>query len=83
MEMDRHRRKQTAIMKQQQSSYSEGLFFFTFIDHPVRSVVCTEVSFFKTTCHFSEVSSKEWKFISMSEQEEDIINRMYKLVGPR
>uniref|UniRef100_A0A7N0U2L6 Myb-like domain-containing protein n=1 Tax=Kalanchoe fedtschenkoi TaxID=63787 RepID=A0A7N0U2L6_KALFE len=30
-----------------------------------------------------EVSSLEWEFISMSEQEEDLIHRMYKLVGPR
>ncbi|KAK7406059.1 hypothetical protein VNO78_07675 [Psophocarpus tetragonolobus] len=28
-----------------------------------------------------EVSSKEWKQIKMSEQEEDLIRRMYKLVG--
>ncbi|CAM8927527.1 unnamed protein product [Rhodiola kirilowii] len=30
-----------------------------------------------------EVSSIEWEFISMTEQEEDLIHRMYKLVGPR
>ncbi|KAL5568315.1 hypothetical protein UlMin_024890 [Ulmus minor] len=30
-----------------------------------------------------EVSSKRWEFISMSEQEEDLICRMYKLVGQR
>ncbi|KAL9675571.1 hypothetical protein QQ045_003773 [Rhodiola kirilowii] len=30
-----------------------------------------------------EVSSKEWEFISMTKQEEDLIHRMYKLVGPR
>ncbi|EEF39090.1 transcription factor TRY [Ricinus communis] len=30
-----------------------------------------------------EVSSIEWEFINMSEQEEDIIYRMYKLVGDR
>ncbi|KAJ9139785.1 hypothetical protein P3X46_030488 [Hevea brasiliensis] len=30
-----------------------------------------------------EVSSIEWKFINMSEQEEDLIYRMYKLVGER
>ncbi|KAL3624403.1 hypothetical protein CASFOL_031071 [Castilleja foliolosa] len=28
-----------------------------------------------------EVSSIEWETIEMSEEEEDIINRMYKLVG--
>ncbi|KAK8500380.1 hypothetical protein V6N13_028075 [Hibiscus sabdariffa] len=28
-----------------------------------------------------EVSSIEWEFINMSEQEEDLIFRMYKLVG--
>ncbi|CAB4300583.1 unnamed protein product [Prunus armeniaca] len=28
-----------------------------------------------------EVSSIEWEFINMSEQEEDLICRMYKLVG--
>ncbi|KAM7274616.1 hypothetical protein ACFE04_016482 [Oxalis oulophora] len=30
-----------------------------------------------------EVSSIEWEFINMSEQEEDLISRMYKLVGDR
>ncbi|CAL9107505.1 unnamed protein product [Musa textilis] len=30
-----------------------------------------------------DVSSKEWEFIDMSEQEEDLINRMYRLVGDR
>ncbi|XP_029127694.1 transcription factor TRY isoform X3 [Cajanus cajan] len=30
-----------------------------------------------------EVSSNEWEFIHMSEQEEDLICRMYKLVGDR
>ncbi|XP_073028247.1 transcription factor TRY-like [Primulina eburnea] len=30
-----------------------------------------------------EVSSIEWEFIDMTEQEEDIISRMYRLVGER
>ncbi|XP_077249595.1 transcription factor TRY-like [Tasmannia lanceolata] len=30
-----------------------------------------------------EVSSIEWEFINMTEQEEDLIYRMYKLVGDR
>ncbi|GMN44453.1 hypothetical protein TIFTF001_013647 [Ficus carica] len=30
-----------------------------------------------------EVSSVEWEFISMTEQEEDIIRRMFRLVGER
>ncbi|KAL1546360.1 transcription factor TRY-like isoform X1 [Salvia divinorum] len=30
-----------------------------------------------------EVSSIEWEFVNMSEQEEDIINRMHKLVGDK
>ncbi|GMP96625.1 hypothetical protein CsSME_00045173 [Camellia sinensis var. sinensis] len=30
-----------------------------------------------------EVSSIEWEFIKMTSQEEDIINRMYRLVGDR
>lgn len=30
-----------------------------------------------------EVSSIEWEFIDMTEQEEDIINRMHKLVGDK
>ncbi|KAJ8900493.1 hypothetical protein K2173_025270 [Erythroxylum novogranatense] len=30
-----------------------------------------------------EVSSIEWEFIKMTEQEEDLIHRMYKLVGER
>lgn len=31
----------------------------------------------------AEVSSIEWEFIEMSEQEEDLIRRMYCLVGDR
>ncbi|KAF8032471.1 hypothetical protein BT93_D1396 [Corymbia citriodora subsp. variegata] len=34
-------------------------------------------------CSHEEVSSVEWKLINMSEQEEDLIYRMYKLVGDR
>ncbi|XP_073026521.1 MYB-like transcription factor ETC3 [Primulina eburnea] len=30
-----------------------------------------------------EVSSIEWEFIDMTEQEEDIISRMHQLVGDR
>ncbi|XP_042001784.1 transcription factor TRY-like isoform X2 [Salvia splendens] len=30
-----------------------------------------------------EVSSIEWEFVNMTEQEEDIINRMHKLVGDK
>ncbi|XP_009375597.1 MYB-like transcription factor TCL1 [Pyrus x bretschneideri] len=30
-----------------------------------------------------EVISNEWKFINITEQEEDLIYRMYRLVGPR
>ncbi|KAL0698287.1 hypothetical protein Bca4012_054409 [Brassica carinata] len=30
-----------------------------------------------------EVCSVEWKFINMSQQEEDLILRMHKLVGDR
>ncbi|KAJ8467089.1 hypothetical protein OPV22_029641 [Ensete ventricosum] len=38
----------------------------------------------KTIDHESEeVSSKEWEFILMSEQEEDLIHRMYRIVGDR
>ncbi|KAK9121798.1 hypothetical protein Syun_019415 [Stephania yunnanensis] len=38
----------------------------------------------KTTRYESEeVSSIEWEFINMSEQEEDLIYRMHKLVGDR
>ncbi|WJX54829.1 hypothetical protein P8452_40667 [Trifolium repens] len=36
----------------------------------------------KTTTS-EEVSSSEWDFIEMSEQEEDLIYRMYGLVGDR
>ncbi|KAJ6334630.1 hypothetical protein OIU78_011491 [Salix suchowensis] len=36
-----------------------------------------------TYCPDQEVSSIEWEFITMSEQEEDLIYRMYKLVGDR
>ncbi|KAH6756574.1 Homeodomain-like superfamily protein [Perilla frutescens var. hirtella] len=31
----------------------------------------------------AEVSSIEWEFIDMTEQEEDIINRMHRLVGDK
>ncbi|XP_017970934.1 PREDICTED: transcription factor CPC isoform X1 [Theobroma cacao] len=34
-----------------------------------------------SSCCSEEVSSIEWEFINMSEQEEDLIYRMYKLVG--
>ncbi|XP_052170908.1 MYB-like transcription factor ETC1 [Diospyros lotus] len=40
----------------------------------------------KTThnsCCSEEVSSIEWESINMTEQEEDLICRMYKLVGDR
>lgn len=30
-----------------------------------------------------EVSSIEWEYINMTEQEEDLIDRMYRLVGDR
>ncbi|XP_047981601.1 transcription factor TRY-like isoform X3 [Salvia hispanica] len=30
-----------------------------------------------------KVSSIEWEFVNMTEQEEDIINRMHKLVGDK
>ncbi|CAA6672918.1 unnamed protein product [Spirodela intermedia] len=32
-------------------------------------------------CESEEVSSIEWEFIDMTEQEEDLIRRMYRLVG--
>ncbi|KAA3476224.1 transcription factor CPC-like [Gossypium australe] len=35
------------------------------------------------SCCSEEVSSIEWEFINMSEQEEELIYRMYKLVGDR
>ncbi|XVF53442.1 hypothetical protein PTKIN_Ptkin05aG0099700 [Pterospermum kingtungense] len=38
----------------------------------------------KITTHGNEeVSSIEWEFIKMSEQEEDLIYRMHRLVGER
>ncbi|KAM7463713.1 hypothetical protein LguiA_031834 [Lonicera macranthoides] len=36
-----------------------------------------------TIFDFEEVSSVEWELIKMSEQEEDLICRMYRLVGRR
>ncbi|KAE8693639.1 Transcription factor TRY [Hibiscus syriacus] len=36
-----------------------------------------------SSCCSDEVSSIEWEFINMSEQEGDLIYRMYKLVGDR
>ncbi|XP_028770433.1 transcription factor TRY-like [Neltuma alba] len=38
----------------------------------------------KTSSSYSEeVSSIEWEFINMTEQEEDLIHRMHRLVGDR
>ncbi|XP_054779564.1 MYB-like transcription factor ETC3 isoform X2 [Prosopis cineraria] len=39
----------------------------------------------KTSSSYSaeEVSSIEWEFINMSDQEEDLIHRMHRLVGDR
>ncbi|KAK0587994.1 hypothetical protein LWI29_032417 [Acer saccharum] len=31
----------------------------------------------------AEVSSTKWEFVTMTEQEEDLIYRMYRLVGDR
>nr|XP_043624818.1 transcription factor TRY-like isoform X2 [Erigeron canadensis] len=33
--------------------------------------------------HEFEVSSKKWEFINLSDQEEDLVYRMHKLVGNR
>lgn len=35
------------------------------------------------SCLIAEVSSVAWEFIDMTEQEEDLIDRMYRLVGDR
>ncbi|XP_027109605.1 transcription factor TRY [Coffea arabica] len=35
------------------------------------------------SCSYEEVSSIAWDFINMTEQEEDLIYRMHKLVGDR
>ncbi|XP_076944836.1 transcription factor TRY-like [Bidens hawaiensis] len=32
---------------------------------------------------FEEVSSRKWEFVNLSEQEEDLVYRMHKLVGNR
>ncbi|KAK4268863.1 hypothetical protein QN277_022093 [Acacia crassicarpa] len=38
----------------------------------------------KTSSSYSEeVSSIEWEFINMTDQEEDLIHRMHRLVGDR
>ncbi|AEC08388.1 MYB-like transcription factor TCL2 [Arabidopsis thaliana] len=37
----------------------------------------------KFTHSSQEVSSMKWEFINMTEQEEDLIFRMYRLVGDR
>ncbi|EOY23462.1 hypothetical protein QUC31_008272 [Theobroma cacao] len=36
-----------------------------------------------TTREYEEVSSIEWEFIKVTEQEEDLIYRMHRLVGER
>ncbi|XP_047339666.1 MYB-like transcription factor ETC3 [Impatiens glandulifera] len=35
------------------------------------------------SCCSEEVSSIEWKFIKLSEEEEDLVYRMHRLVGDR
>ncbi|CAM8910996.1 hypothetical protein QQ045_031377 [Rhodiola kirilowii] len=50
------------------------------MDRPRRKQARTKQ---KQISYSEEVSSIEWEFISMTEQEEDLIHRMYKLVGPR
>ncbi|KAK3037290.1 hypothetical protein RJ639_032052 [Escallonia herrerae] len=40
-------------------------------------------SFYEFLVALAEVSSVEWKFINMTEQEEDLVYRMHKLVGDR
>ncbi|KAF3432869.1 hypothetical protein FNV43_RR23971 [Rhamnella rubrinervis] len=42
-----------------------------------------KTKFTTTTSESQEVCSNEWEFIYMSEQEEDLIFRMYRLVGER
>nr|VDC90572.1 unnamed protein product [Brassica oleracea] len=37
----------------------------------------------KASCSEAEVSSIEWEAVKMTEEEEDLISRMYKLVGDR
>ncbi|CAL1409725.1 unnamed protein product [Linum trigynum] len=36
-----------------------------------------------TSSASQEVSSREWEVVRMNEQEEDLISRMYRLVGQR
>lgn len=53
-----------------------------------RNFVCiyiyiSEVGLILGLFHGAEVSSVEWDFINMTEQEEDLIYRMYRLVGDR
>ncbi|CAN1267646.1 MYB-like transcription factor ETC2 [Linum perenne] len=40
-------------------------------------------SFFVQSHDQIEVSSREWEVVRMNEQEEDLISRMYRLVGKR
>ncbi|GMP96623.1 hypothetical protein CsSME_00045173 [Camellia sinensis var. sinensis] len=49
------------------------------MDKPPRKQAKTTTS--STTSE--EVSSIVWEFIKMTSQEEDVINRMYRLVGDR
>lgn len=46
------------------------LFFFMFVFNLVGTWL-------------AEVSSIEWEFINMTDQEEDLIYRMYRLVGAK
>lgn len=53
-------------------TYTHTHVLVTQIDSPVLYIICA-----------AEVSSIEWDFVNITEDEEDIINRMYRLVGDR
>ncbi|XP_057998856.1 MYB-like transcription factor ETC3 [Hevea brasiliensis] len=44
---------------------------------------CSQMQNKTASCSSEEVSSIEWESIKMTEQEEDLIHRMYRLVGNR
>lgn len=68
--MDKRRRRQSKA----KASCSEGQISLS------NSLSSDWVWFFVL---LAEVSSIEWEAVKMSEEEEDLISRMYKLVGDR
>lgn len=66
--------------KKTYESCSEGLRFLFFVN--LFGSFCVFEAY-KLSFVLAEVTSIEWTAVTMSEEEEDLILRMYKLVGDR